>query len=121
MTQVAVISRYAQFADVMRTNGTKEEYKKALINFLAATDEAVKQPSQFYDKKMQARDKTFTYERLSRLEKEQGNNAKAEEYFKLATENCKDGELKSCSPEYITMISKKLEDKGWNDKTTEKK
>ncbi len=111
MTQMALMSRYSTFVDVMRTNGTKEEYKEALRNFLTATDEAVKQPSSFYDKKMQARDKTLTYERLSRLEKEMGNNAKAEEYFKLATENCNAGEFKSCSPDYIMMISKKLEDK----------
>ncbi|TAN39055.1 MAG: hypothetical protein EPN25_12520 [Nitrospirae bacterium] len=120
MTQMALMSRYSTFADVMRTNGTKEEYKEALINFLKATDEAVKQPTTFYDNKMAARDKTLTYERLSRLEKEMGNNTKAEEYIKLATDNCNNGGFKSCSPEYITMISKKLEDKAFNN-TTEKK
>lgn len=117
MTQIALVSRYSTFADAMRTNGTKEEYKEALINFLTATDEAVKQPTSFYDKKMQTRDKTLTYERLSRLEKDMGNNAKAEEYFKLATENCNNGGFKSCSTDYITMISKKLEDKSFFNDT----
>ena len=111
MTQMALMSRYSAFADVMRTNGSKEEYKEALINFLKAGDDAVKQPSSFYDNKMLARDKTLTYERLARLEKEMGDNTKAEEYFKLATENCNKGGFKNCSPDYITMISKRLEDK----------
>jgi hypothetical protein len=115
MTQMALMSRYSTYVDVMHTNGTKEEYKEALINFLTATDEAVKQPSSFYDKKMQARDKTLIYERLSKLEKEMGNNRKAEEYFKLATENCNNGGFKTCSRDYITIMSRKHEDKSFTN------
>ena len=121
MTQIALMSRYSAFVDVMRTDGIKEQYKDALLNFLKASDEAVKQPSSFYDTKMQAIDKTLTYERLSRLEKEMGNNTKSEQYFKLATANCNNGGFKSCSPDYITMISKKLEDKSFGSQPNEKK
>jgi hypothetical protein len=120
MTQVALVSRHADFVDVMRANGTKEEYKEALLNFLTAIDEAVNQPSSFYDKKMHARDKTLTYERLSRLEKEAGNIEKSDEYIKLATESCNNSGWKDCSAGHITMISKKLEDKTLNPKTTDK-
>jgi hypothetical protein len=121
MTQVALVSRHADFVDVMRTNGTKEEYKEALLNFLTGIDEAVNQPSSFYDKKMHDRDKTLTYERLSRLEKEAGNIEKSDEYIKLATESCNNSGWKDCSAGHITMISKKLEDKSLNTKTTDKK
>jgi hypothetical protein len=122
MTQVAVVSRYAAFVDVQRINGTKEEYKEALMNFLTAIDEAVKQPSSFYDKKMQAGDKTLTYERLSRLEKEAGNLNKADEYINLAKENCNNAGWKDCSIDHIILISKKLEDKSfYNESKTEKK
>ena len=104
MTQGALISRYAAFVDVMRTNGTKEEYREALLNFLTGTDEAVKQPSSFYDEKIHARDKTLTYERLSRLEKEAGNIKKSDEYIKLATESCRNSGWKDCSADHITTI-----------------
>ena len=111
LTQVAVVSRYASFVDVQRTNGTKKEYKEALLNFLTGIDEAAKQPSSFYDSKMYAGDKTLTYERLSRIEKESGNINKSEEYMKRAMENCSRTGWKDCSASNITLISKKLEDK----------
>jgi hypothetical protein len=111
MTQAALISRYALFTDVMRSNGTKEEYKESLLKYLAALDEAAKQPSSvLFDKKTYARDKTLTYARLSRLEKEAGNITKSVEYIKLATENCGNSGWKDCSVDQIAMISKKLEE-----------
>ncbi len=117
LTQMALISRYAAFVDVKRTSGTKEEYRESLLKFLTAIDEALKQPSGFYDKKMHSEDKTLTYERLSRLEKEAGNVNKSDEYMKLAIESCNNGGWKDCSADRITRISKELEDKSLISKT----
>jgi hypothetical protein len=111
MTQGALISRYAAFVNVTRAYGTKEEYKESLLKFLAALDEAAKQPSSLlFDKKTYSKDKTFTYERLSRIEKEAGNITKSVEYTKLAIENCGSSGWKDCSIDHIAMISKKLEE-----------
>jgi hypothetical protein len=59
---------------------------------------------------MYSKDKTLTYERLSRIEKEAGNITKSVEYTKLAIENCGSSGWKDCSIDHIAMISKKLEE-----------
>lgn len=124
MTQVAIISRYALFLDAQRANASPQEYREALKGFLAAVDEAAKQPSSFLDQKILASDKVLTYERLARLERDAGNPKDAEDYMKSAVEACGNTGWKDCSPENISRISKKLEEYGFRSKskdTTNKK
>ena len=116
MTQVAIISRYSLFLDAQRANASPQDYREALKRFLAAVDEAAKQPSSFLDEKILASDKVLTYERLARLERGAGNPKDAEAYMKSAVEACGNTGWKDCSPENISRVSKKLEEYGFSSK-----
>jgi tetratricopeptide (TPR) repeat protein len=117
MTQAAIISRYALFLDAQRAYASREDYREALKRYLAAVDEAAKQPSSFLDQKILASDKALTYERLARLERDAGNYKDAEDYMKSAVEACGNTAWKDCSPENISRISKKLEEYGFSSKS----
>ena len=119
MTQVAIISRYALFLDMQRTDGSPQEYRDALKRYLAAVDEAGKQPSSLLDQKILGSDKALTYERLARLERDGGNPKDAEDYMKSAVEACRITGWRDCSPENISRISKKLEESGFRSKSTD--
>jgi len=108
-SQGAMISHYSQMTDIARSEGDRDAYKKSLIAFSAVLDDVAKKPSVLFDAKTTSTDKTFTYERLSRLEKESGNGKVAEDYLKLAVDACGRSILKDCSVDKITKISKKLE------------
>ena len=117
MTQVAIISRYSLFLDAQRANASPQDYREALKRFLAAVDEAAKQPSSFLDEKVLASDKVLTYERLARLERDACSLKDAEDYMQLAVEACGNTGLKDCSPENISRVSKKLEEYGFRSKS----
>jgi len=117
MTQVAIISRYSLFLDAQRANASPQDYREALKRFLAAVDEAAKQPSSFLDEKILASDKVLTYERLARLERGAGNGKVADDYMKSAVEMCGNTGWKDCSPENISRVAKKLEEYGFSSKS----
>jgi len=109
-SQGAMISHYSQMTEIARSKGDRDSYNKSLVAFLAVLDGVAKKPSVLFDAKTTSTDKAFTYERLSRLEKEAGNAKAAEDYLKLSVEACGRSMLKDCSVENITKISKKLEE-----------
>jgi hypothetical protein len=111
-TQGAMISHYSQMTEIARSKGDRDAYKKSLVTFLTILDDVAKKPSELFDTKTTATDTAFTYERLSRLEKEAGNAKTAEDYLKLSVEACGKSVMKDCSPEKISKITKKLDESG---------
>lgn len=109
-TQGDMISHYATLADVARSHGDQDAYKKSLIAFLTILNDVNKRPSELFDTKLTSTDIAFTYERLSRLERESGNEKAADAYLNKAVQACGQSGLKDCSVEKLSSISKKLEE-----------
>jgi hypothetical protein len=111
-SQGAMISHYGLRVDVQRNEGDRDAYRKALIAYLGVLDDIIKHPSEFFDPKTTSVDKMLVYERLSRLEQEDNNTKKADDYKKLAVQTCGNTGWKDCSVDRITRISKKIEENG---------
>jgi len=109
-SQGSMISHYATLTDVARSHGDRDAYKKSLMSFLAVLNDVNKHPSEFFDTKTTSTDIAFTYERLSRIERELGNDKKADDYMNKAVQACGQSGLKDCSVEKLSSISKKLEE-----------
>jgi len=109
LNDALLISRYSALVDTQRTNAYPEGYREALLVFSDVLDQSKEINSMMFSARTYSMDKTLTFERLSRVEKELGNVQKSNEYAQVAKEYCSDTGWKDCSIERITEISTRLE------------
>jgi len=111
-SQAAIISHYGLLVDTQRNEGDRDAYKKALLKYLGVLEEIFKQPTALFDAKSTSVDKMLIFERLSRLEREAGNEKASKDYMNSAIQTCGNTGWKDCSMQNISAISRKLEAQG---------
>jgi len=109
LNDALLISRYSALVDIQRTNAYPDGYREALLIFSDVLDQSKEINSMMFSERTYNMDKTLTFERLSRVEKELGNVEKSNEYIQVAKEYCSGTGWKDCSIERITEISARLE------------
>lgn len=92
-------------------NADCEGAKKALLEHLALLEKYKGVKDSLISGTVYCVDKMLDHTRLSRIEKQLGNEAAAKHHMKIAIEACTQCGWKGCSEEKLISFSKRLEEK----------
>jgi hypothetical protein len=108
------ITRYADNVVYNRENGTEDQYRTALYEYIGALDRIDYDKNPILDKNTYLLDMALTYARLSKLEARVGNDNESTEHLRTALKACSSLDIDWCTSEKLINAVEKLDGESSN-------